>query len=143
MAIVYSFDETDGVFRIEASHQLDSEVYERLMRKPMPLGQGAVGRAGAERRPVQMPDIESEPGYAVRPLMLRAGYHAILAVPLLSNEGLVGGLVVSRKRPGVFAEETVALVETLANQSVLAIQNARLFPRGRGEGPADRDREQA
>ena len=91
--IVYSFDSADGAFRIRASHRLDPEVHERLTREPMPLGQGAVGRAGAERRPVQIADIGAEPGYTARPLMLSAGYHAVLAVPLLRSETLVGGLV--------------------------------------------------
>jgi signal transduction histidine kinase len=48
-------------------------------------------------------------------------------VPLLREEDLVGGLVLCRKAPGAFAPETVDLVQTLANQSVLAIENAELF----------------
>ena len=103
------------------------------MRKPMPLGQGAVGRAGTARRPVQIADIASEPGYAARSLMLRAGYRAILAVPLLREDSLVGGLVLCRKTPGAFASETVELVQTLANQSVLAIQNAEPVPGARAQ----------
>jgi signal transduction histidine kinase len=59
--------------------------------------------------------------------MLRAGFRAILAVPLLREDSLVGGLVLCRKAPGAFAAETVELVRTLANQSVLAIENAELF----------------
>jgi signal transduction histidine kinase/HAMP domain-containing protein len=126
-AIVYDFNAADGVFHIRASHRLDPEVHERLAQRPMPLGQGAVGRAGAERRPVQIADIAAEPGYAARPLMLQAGYRAVLAVPLRRDETLIGALVLCRKEPGEFTLETVALIETLANQSVLAIQNARLF----------------
>jgi signal transduction histidine kinase len=125
--IAYGFDHADGVFRLKGWHMLDPEIHARLMRKPMPLGQGAVGRAGAARRPVQMADIATEPGYAARAPMLRAGYRAILAVPLLREDSLVGGLVLCRKTPGAFASETVELVQTLANQSVLAIENAELF----------------
>ena len=54
-------------------------------------------------------------------------YRALLAVPLLREDSLVGGLVLCRKAPGAFAAETVDLVQTLANQSVLAIENAELF----------------
>jgi signal transduction histidine kinase/HAMP domain-containing protein len=126
-AIVYSFDPTEGVLRLEASHRLDEELHARLRQRPVAIGQGAVGRAGAERRPVQIADIATEPGYEVRPQVLRAGYHAVLAVPLLRDDNLIGGLVLCRRRPGAFAATTVALLETLANQSVLAIQNARLF----------------
>ena len=125
--IVYSFDGADDAFHIRASHRLDPGVHERLIREPMPMGQGAVGRAGAERRPVQIADVGGEPGYTTRPFMLSAGYRAVLAVPLLRGETLVGGLVLCRKMAGTFAPETVNLVQTLANQSVLAIQNAELF----------------
>src|SRR5262249_24519846 len=57
----------------------------------------------------------------------RAGYHALLAVPLLREEQIVGALVVRRRTPGEFPKATVDLVQTFAAQSVLAIQNARLF----------------
>ena len=48
-------------------------------------------------------------------------------MPLLREDSLVGALVLCRKAPGAFAAETVELVQTLANQSVLAIENAELF----------------
>ena len=64
-------------------------------------------------------------------------------MPLLREDSLVGGLVLCRKTPGAFAAETVELVQTLANQSVLAIENAELFEelerkgrRARGGEPA-------
>jgi signal transduction histidine kinase len=48
-------------------------------------------------------------------------------VPLLRPGEIVGTLVVRRKRPGEFPKSTIDLLETFADQSVLAIQNARLF----------------
>src|SRR6202011_1035809 len=54
-------------------------------------------------------------------------YRALLVVPLLGPEGIVGALVVRRKEPGAFTQAAVDLLETFADQSVLAIQNARLF----------------
>ncbi|HSD88595.1 MAG TPA: ATP-binding protein, partial [Kofleriaceae bacterium] len=51
----------------------------------------------------------------------------VLAVPLMREDHLLGGLVVNRNRPGAFAPETIALLKTFASQSALAIQNARLF----------------
>jgi signal transduction histidine kinase len=58
---------------------------------------------------------------------LRAGYRARLLVPLLRSRKVVGALVVRRKAPGEFSPNTVDLLKTFAAQSVLAIQNARLF----------------
>src|SRR5262249_62010294 len=59
--------------------------------------------------------------------ILRAGYRARLLVPLLRSGKVVGALAVRRKAPGEFSSSTVDLLKTFAAQSVLAIQNARLF----------------
>src|SRR6266567_4276355 len=59
--------------------------------------------------------------------VVRAGFRALLIVPLLGRDRIVGALVVRRKKPGEFPKSTVELLETFADQSVLAIQNARLF----------------
>ena len=56
-----------------------------------------------------------------------AGYRALLVVPLLRPGRVVGALVVRRKEPGLFPSSTIDLLQTFAAQSVLAIQNARLF----------------
>ena len=80
--------------------------------------------------PVQIPDIQDEREYSATRLRLildRLGYRSLLAVPLLREERIVGGLVVWRREPGMFSAEVVNLLQTFANQSVLAIENARLF----------------
>ena len=59
--------------------------------------------------------------------MFDAGFRGILIVPLLRPNKIVGALVVRRRRPGEFDHEIVHLMETFAAQSVLAIQNAKLF----------------
>jgi len=58
---------------------------------------------------------------------VRAGYRALLAVPLVCEEHLIGGLTVIRRATGAFSPETVELLQTFATQSSLAIHNARLF----------------
>jgi len=63
----------------------------------------------------------------VRGALVRAGYRALLAVPLVREGHLLGGLTVIRKLTGAFAPETIELLQTFATQSSLAIQNARLF----------------
>ncbi len=57
----------------------------------------------------------------------RHGYHSLLAVPLLLEQRIIGVLTVWRGESGQFAPEVVKLLQTFATQSVLAIQNARLF----------------
>ena len=60
-------------------------------------------------------------------IIVRAGFRGLLILPLLSADRTIGALVVRRKRPGEFPKHTVDLLQTFAAQSVLAIQNARLF----------------
>ena len=63
----------------------------------------------------------------MRQMLERFGFRASLAVPLLREDRIIGGLVVRRKSTGEFRAEVVELLKTFATQSVLAIQNARLF----------------
>jgi signal transduction histidine kinase len=83
----------------------------------------------ATREPAQITDIAQEGAYRgpLRDVLLRTGTRALLAVPLLREDHLVGGLTVNKKTPGEFPRETVELLRTFASQSALAIQNARLF----------------
>ena len=60
-------------------------------------------------------------------MLLRTGTRALLAVPLLRDDRLVGGLTVNKKTPGEFSPDVVELLKTFATQCALAIHNARLF----------------
>jgi signal transduction histidine kinase len=77
--------------------------------------------------PVQIADLQNDPSSLVLDVIVRAGFRALLVVPLLGPDRIVGALVVRRKQPGEFPKSTVELLQTFAAQSVLAIQNARLF----------------
>ena len=93
----------------------------------MRIGETAVGKAAERRRPIQIADAQDDPSSLVLDVIVRAGFRALLIVPLLSADAIVGALVVRRKQPGEFPKSTVDLLQTFAAQSVLAIQNARLF----------------
>ena len=92
-------------------------------------GEGVVGRTAITLEPVQVPDITLPGAHEsrLRENLIESGIRAVLAVPMLSEGGLIGSLVVSRNRPGEFATETIDLLKTFATQSALALQNARLF----------------
>jgi signal transduction histidine kinase len=127
--IVYELDEVSGTLHPRASHGLPVELAEELAAKPLLLGESLVGRAAVARAPVQISDITIEPAYSgrVRDALERGGFRAGLALPLLREGRILGGLAVGRKRPGSFPPEMVELLQTFAAQSTLAIQNARLF----------------
>src|SRR5262249_40972211 len=55
------------------------------------------------------------------------GLRSLLAIPFVREQRVLGGLVILRRELGVFSPEIVATLQTFAAQSVLAIQNARLF----------------
>ena len=90
------------------------------------LGDVNIGAAITQRKPIQVPDIRNQPS-PVNEIVLREGYRGILIVPLLRPDRIVGALVVRRKTPGEFPNSTIDLLQTFADQSVVAIQNARLF----------------
>src|SRR5262249_27578404 len=90
-------------------------------------GAATVGGAPGRREPIQTPDLREAPASALNDIILGAGYRALLVVPLLGPDRVVGLLVVRRKQPGAFPQSAVDLLQTFADQSVLAIQNSRLF----------------
>src|SRR3954470_16504693 len=90
----------------------------------------ANGRAFIDKRTVHIPDIlpllDSEYP-AARPNQRRVGWRACVSVPLLRKQDAIGTINVWRTEPGPFSEEQVRLLETFANQAVIAIENVRLF----------------
>ncbi len=63
----------------------------------------------------------------MRDASLASGLHAVLVVPLVGHDRILGTLALQQRAPGEFPPETVRLMQTLASQSVSAIQNARLI----------------
>jgi GAF domain-containing protein len=126
---VYEYDERAGQLYFRATHNLDDAVVEIARREPIRRGEGVAGRMAVTLEPVQIPDI-AEPGAYTGPLrdvLLQTGTRALLSIPLLRENHLIGGLTVNKKTPGEFAAESIELLKTFASQSAVAIQNARLF----------------
>jgi signal transduction histidine kinase len=63
----------------------------------------------------------------LRAASIEAGFRAALIVPLLSSDGPLGTLVLQRRKPGEFPEAIVSLMQSFADQSAIALENARLF----------------
>jgi signal transduction histidine kinase len=123
---IWEYDEITEEFQLRASLNLDIE---QVRATPVRKGEGVVGRLAETRAPLQVSDIRREGAYEgrLRETLLQSGYRALLAVPLLREEHIIGGLVVNRNTPGEFPAHVIDLLTTFATQSALAIQNARLF----------------
>ena len=123
---IYTFNQLRQEFQLRATHGMDAALIAAIQHRRIGAGETAVGKAAAERRTIQIPDVQKETSL-VLDVIVQAGYRAVLFVPLLRADQIVGALVVRRKEPGEFPQHTVDLLETFADQSVVAIQNARLF----------------
>src|SRR5438067_4949151 len=124
---IYVYDEQGNDFALRATYGMSEGFTAALTEHRLDLGHTAVGRAADDREPVQIPDLKDEPHSALSDIVLREGYRGLLVVPLLRPDRVVGALVVRRREPGEFAKRTIDLLQTFASQSVIAIQNARLF----------------
>jgi signal transduction histidine kinase len=126
--VIYEYDEAREIFVPRATEHLEAEIVETMLATPVRKGEGATGRLAEVQEPIQVPDILEAPTESrVRGALVRAGYRALLAVPLVREDHLLGGLTVIRKAIGEFTPEVIELLRTFATQSALAIQNARLF----------------
>jgi signal transduction histidine kinase len=126
---IYEYDEPTQAFHVRATHNFDRALVETLQAMPLRKGEGVMGRATEAQEPIQIADIAVPGAYQshLRDVLIGAGFRALLSVPLLREEQVIGSLSLNRKMPGEFPSEVLEVLKTFATQSALAIQNARLF----------------
>src|SRR6202035_5214205 len=124
---IYVFDDMQREFHLRATYAMDQALIDALSKQHIGVDETNVTLALAQREPTQIVDLSKEAPNEINEITLRAGYRARLTAPLFRGGEIVGLLVVRRRMPGAFPQNTVDLVKTFSAQSVLAIQNARLF----------------
>jgi signal transduction histidine kinase len=124
---IYEFDEAEQIFLPSINYGVSAEFIQEMRKSKLRVGdETVIGQAAEKRIPDQVPDLLNVPNYPLS-YMKQAGFRALLALPLLHKDRLIGGLVVRRKAAGEFPLPIVDLLQTFAAHSVLAIHNARLF----------------
>jgi signal transduction histidine kinase len=100
--------------------------YNKTIR--MQPGRGSVvGRVLLEGKAVQVADVLADPEYTYLEPQKKAGYRTFLGVPLLREARPIGVLTLARRKIDPFTGKQIELVQTFADQAVIAIENARLF----------------
>jgi signal transduction histidine kinase/CheY-like chemotaxis protein/putative methionine-R-sulfoxide reductase with GAF domain len=124
---IFEFDPATRCFRLRTCYGTSEELEETLRATAIELDGTFLGRAAAAGEARQAPDLDHETPDPHIDALRRTGWRSMLAVPLLSEEKIIGALVVRRTVPGPVRNVTIQLMETLASQSAVAIHHARLF----------------
>jgi GAF domain-containing protein len=126
--IVTRFDGEHIKFGAARGALPDTEQFVRQRYKSMrPDRTSMIGRSLLERAVVNCADAQAEPDPGLRDYAHKRGLRAVLVVPLLREDRVEGALVLTRAEPGLFAPREIELVQTFADQAVIAIENAQLF----------------
>ena len=124
---IYVYDNAQREFDLRSTYGMDQELIEALRQQHIGIDEPHVKLAFAQGEPIQVADLREDTPSAANEIVLRAGFRALLVTPLLRGKDIVGMLVVRRRTPGAFPQNTVDLIKTFAAQSAVAIENARLF----------------
>jgi GAF domain-containing protein len=118
----------DDQLQLVAAYGLSDEFAEYMRTRALPLDRSSVSsRTLLEGRPVQVPDVMSDPAYQFKEAARVGGYRTALGVPLMREDTPIGVVFLTRDRVEPFNQQQIDLITTFADQAVIAIENTRLF----------------
>ena len=113
---------------IKATQSINPE----YIRKPnLKIGEGIAGRVAVEDRPIVVYDVQSDKKYKHKDLAKREGLASLLSVPLAVRGKVIGVLNTYTSQPHHFTQEEIEVLQTVANQSAVAIENTHLIVKTR------------
>jgi len=123
--LIYGYDAGNRQFNLTESIGIDKAA--EGGHRVIDTDNSPLGEAAATGEPISMPDLAAMPDHPLRDVVMKAGFHSVLVVPLVDQTGILGSLVVLRQSAGEFSVNLIGLMKTFAHQAVLAMRNARLF----------------
>ena len=126
-ALVFTYD--GELIHLAAGANLnaeDADAWRKSFPRP-PSRDTATTRAVLTGSVVMIPDVLEDPEYRIAAIAARTGFRSALAVPLLHDGKTIGAIGVGRREPGEFPRQQISLLQTFADQAVIAIENVRLF----------------
>ncbi|WP_158670840.1 adenylate/guanylate cyclase domain-containing protein [Bradyrhizobium guangdongense] len=123
--LIYGFDAETRRFNLVEADGIDKSA--EGAHVTIDDGGNILSDAAASGEPIALAELGEAKEQPLREVALAAGFHSVLVVPLIDQQGTLGSLVVLRRANGEFAPSIIGLMRTFANQAVLAMRNARLF----------------
>jgi signal transduction histidine kinase/ActR/RegA family two-component response regulator len=125
---LYRYDEETGRLAARQTYGPHAEITRGLVLEP---GEGVAGRSVAEGKIIATPDVLREPRVDITPALRarleRFNTGAVVSVPLMAHDRIVGALSLSDVRGREFAADELQALQVLADQAALALENARLY----------------
>ncbi|WP_291855530.1 adenylate/guanylate cyclase domain-containing protein [Bradyrhizobium sp.] len=123
--LIYGYDAGNHQFSLTESIGIDRSA--EGGHRAIDADNSPLGEAAANSEPISIADLDATAGHPLHDLAIESGFHSVLVVPLVDQQGILGSLVVLRRNAGEFSENLIGLMRTFAHQAVLAMRNARLF----------------
>jgi class 3 adenylate cyclase/HAMP domain-containing protein len=123
--LIYGYDAETRRFNLVEANGIDKSA--EGAHVTIGDGENILSDAAARGEPIAIADLDHAAEQPLRDVAMDAGFHSVLVVPLVDQQGTLGSLVVLRRASGEFAASIIGLMRTFANQAVLAMRNARLF----------------
>jgi signal transduction histidine kinase len=124
---IYDFDAPRRRFNLAKAHALDGDYRETVTIDSIKLDESVLGLAAKQKQPISIPDVTNSRDHALGNKALATEFRSMLVVPLLKQDEILGALVLRRRAAEEFPRSMISLMQTFADQSVLAMSNARLF----------------